>query len=231
MLSEIAGLSLLAVLYNNGAYLLPGRLHERFYILFNLSFLGLVLLWAMVGLALSTEELGLAWSKAGPSALWGLALGGAVVSPVLVLAALPRAMPKVQDPRLAGLTPRQAAFRALVRIPLGTAVFEELLFRGVLFGLVSQHGWGPAVWASSLVFGLWHIVPTLHLLRAIPLARRGAMATLALTGGLVAAAAGGALFALLRHYTDSVAGPVVAHATINSVALAAAYVRRRRVLA
>ncbi len=53
-----------------------------------------------------------------------------------------------------------ALLTALVIIPLGTILLEEIAFRGVLMGLFRGKGrtW-PAVAISSVLFGLWHIVP------------------------------------------------------------------------
>ncbi len=51
-------------------------------------------------------------------------------------------------------------FVPLVRIPLGTAVFEEILFRSVFFAFVVRlRDVRTGIIATSIVFGLWHIVP------------------------------------------------------------------------
>ena len=224
---EVFAIAGLLAVYNNAAGLLPRRLHDRFYVLMNLSFLGLLLAWVLPATGLSLEEMGLMWPNSWISGLWGLALGGAIVSPLVVLTAFPRFMRRAQDPRLAGLTWRQVLGRALIRIPLGTALFEEMLFRGVLFGLLSRWGTAEAVWASSLVLSLWHIVPTLHLMKFSPFRENRVLAVLALLGGLLATFLGGVFFGLMRFYTGSVVGPIVAHGVINSVALVAAYLRQR----
>ena len=48
--------------------------------------------------------------------------------------------------------------QALIGVPLSTVLFEEIAFRGVLWGLlVQEHG---AVWAypvTAVLFGLWHL--------------------------------------------------------------------------
>src|SRR6266508_2931635 len=52
-------------------------------------------------------------------------------------------------------------YATLVRIPLGTALLEETLFRGVLLGLGLRR-WPRRVavaWSSAL-FGLWHVLPS-----------------------------------------------------------------------
>ena len=51
------------------------------------------------------------------------------------------------------------AYESLARIPVGTAVFEEVAFRGVLPGLIARTTTEPAaVGLSSLLFGLWHVL-------------------------------------------------------------------------
>ncbi|WP_145830900.1 CPBP family intramembrane glutamic endopeptidase [Actinoplanes teichomyceticus] len=49
---------------------------------------------------------------------------------------------------------------ALFAVPLATVVFEEVAFRGVLWGLIDRER-GPA-WATgvtAVLFGLWHLGP------------------------------------------------------------------------
>lgn len=55
------------------------------------------------------------------------------------------------------------------RIPRGTALGEEAMFRGALLGLfLRRHTRPTAVLASSTRFGLWHVLPTLDTLDANP---------------------------------------------------------------
>jgi membrane protease YdiL (CAAX protease family) len=57
-----------------------------------------------------------------------------------------------------------ALLTAFIVVPLGTVLLEEVAFRGVLLGLVRRHR--SATWASitsSVLFGLWHILPSLRL--------------------------------------------------------------------
>jgi uncharacterized protein len=120
------------------------------------------------------------------------------------------------DPRMDGVDAKGAAWRAVVRVPLGTVVLEEVAFRGVLPALV------PPVAASAL-FGLWHILPT----------RRGVTRSPALIAAavLATAVAGQALWQL-RLATGGLAAPALVHAAANSGAVVAAYLvlrsRRRR---
>src|SRR5690606_13056202 len=70
------------------------------------------------------------------------------------------------------LPTRDALITALVVIPLGTVFVEEVAFRGVLQGLLTQHrgvGWGLGV--SSALFGFWHVLPSLGLVEVNPAIR------------------------------------------------------------
>ena len=113
----------------------------------------------------------------------------------------------------------------MVRIPLETALAEEVIFRGVLLGLgLRSRSRIGAVVSSSIWFGLWHVYPTLG-----SLGRGGGGGVVGdqphhvggATAGVVAATAGaGVLFAVLRLRSGSVAAPVIAHAALNMAAFA-----------
>ncbi|MBK6857602.1 MAG: CPBP family intramembrane metalloprotease [Microthrixaceae bacterium] len=107
--------------------------------------------------------------------------------------------------------------RALVVIPLGTVVVEELAFRGTLHGLLRQTGSERWAWvAGATLFGLWHVYPTW-------MADRDAAMTV---GTLVATTIAGTGFIWLRVRSDSVIAPAVAHFATNSVTLAVAWILR-----
>ena len=95
----------------------------------------------------------------------------------------------------------RAARRALLAVPLGVVVLEEVAFRGVLWGLVEvEHGAAWATAVSSVLFGLWHVLPAVDGARANaegePVGRgaiaRQVVATVAFTTGA------GVVFAVLR---------------------------------
>ncbi len=218
---HLAGLIAVLALYNNLAYFFWRRLHGRFYVPLNLSFLALLLIWAWVGLGMSVPELGLSAGKAGESLLWGVAAGMGIGGPALATLVLPRRLrAALQDPRTKGLSGSGAAYRALIRIPLGTALFEEMAFRGVLFGALLSYGTVHAVWVSAVVFGVWHVGPIVTMARLRGTSR--GLFVVAVEGVLLTTAVG-ALLALFRHYSDSVAGPMAAHGLVNSLALITAF--------
>lgn len=225
-------LGLLFVAYNN-AINLWRPFHGRLYVPLNL---GVCL--AAAGLAsalwdLSPGDLGLRPGQAAGLAL-GPILGVAAAVPLFAALSGPKTAAVVADRRLAGLTGGQVAYRALIRVPLGTAGPEELLFRGILFGaLAAQMGPLPAAVWSSLAFGLWHITPTRNLLRenaGRPDPTRLNL-VLGVAGGVVITAAAGLGLAGLRILTGGLAAPFAVHAAVNSLGTVAAHLANRKVAA
>jgi membrane protease YdiL (CAAX protease family) len=112
---------------------------------------------------LSWDDLGLArhsWRRGALVALGSVALVAAVYA---IAMALPVTRPAFLDARYQ-LPVGRALFTALVVIPLGTVLVEEIAFRGVLMGLLTRRRsarWGLGV--SSGLFGLWHVLPSLGL--------------------------------------------------------------------
>lgn len=154
----------------------------------------------------------------------GLRLGVIAVAVVAVVLAIALAMPSLEsrlaDEAVAADSPAMRWFRPLVRIPLGTVVAEELLFRSVLYGLVlRRRGPSAALWWSAGLFGLWHIIPAWETAQGTGLVVLGAV-----VGTVVATTAAGVLFGLLRRWSGSVVAPGLAHAATNSLAYVAALV-------
>lgn len=118
------------------------------------------------------------------------AVAAAVAVGLAVAVAVPSLHPLLDDARVRRLGPGAVAYHALVRVPVGTVMLEEIAFRGALFGALARDGTRTrAAVASSAVFGLWHVRPTLGLLDANdladdPVARLGAVAAaVAVTAG------------------------------------------------
>lgn len=175
----------------------------------NLSMVGIALWWA-IRHRFDGDDLGLDRKQARGSFLMGAALAVVVVAGV-AMAALRGTLPS--DTAVTSLTASAMAVRLLIAIPIGTAVCEELLFRGVLLA-----AWDRATtsrWQStaivSVLFGLWHVA-----------AEWNRTHTLALVGGVVFTALVSAfVFVPLRRRTDSVVAPIVVHAATNMSVLAA----------
>jgi membrane protease YdiL (CAAX protease family) len=183
---------------------------------------------------------GLSWADLGvgvPEARVGVLVG--LVGAVLVAAgyavavAVPRAHGAFLDTRYdVGL--RSVAFTALVGIPLSTVILEESAFRGVIWGLVAvEAGPGAATVASSVLFGLWHVLPALDLARTNTAISGGGLslrrAVTVVAGTVVGTAFAGLLLAELRRRTGSLLAPVAVHWAANGIGVvASAWVWRHR---
>ena len=219
-LSALAGVVAVLVVANVVGNL---RVPAPWYVPANLGVTAVVVALARAG-GVPCAELGLAMPGAahrlGPSI--ALAVGVALV--VLALAVVPRTRPLCADQRMAGVGGRETAYRAVVRIPLGTVVLEEVAFRGVLLALLSRlapFGW--AVAGSSMLFGLWHVLPTMAALDANEIARSRAARRVAVLAAVASTALAGAALCWLRTVTGSLLGAALPHATANSTATAAAF--------
>lgn len=153
-----------------------------------------------------------------PAGAWWPGVAAATLV-LATIALLYRVAPRLfADQRMAGVDGRGLAWRALVRIPFGTVVLEEVAFRAVLPALLS-----PV--AAAGLFGLWHITPTVRTLdvNGVRRHRAGAVA-----GAVMVTAVVGLFLWELRSATGGLAAPALVHTAANSGATAAAYVVLRR---
>jgi membrane protease YdiL (CAAX protease family) len=144
--------------------------------------------------------------------LAGIAAALMVLAAVAALAVAPATRPLLADRRMAGVDAGGMAWRALVRIPLGTVVLEEVAFRGVLPALLS-----PAV--ACVLFGLWHVLPAARTLETNGLPRSAAT----IVGAVAATTMVGAGLWWLRQASGGIAAPALVHVASNSGATVAAY--------
>jgi len=193
------------------------------YIPLNLVLGGLVL-WVAVGQGGATlDDLGLRPGTLRRGLLVGVFAAAAAGAVIAVAAALPATRPLFEDERAADAAASGFLYQVLVRIPLGTALYEEVAFRGVVYGL-GRRLWGgtrAAVFSSAL-FGLWHVLPSLNAASANQAAER-VSAWAIVAGAVVFTTLAGLAFAWLRERARSTIAPVVVHAAINAAAFVAAW--------
>ena len=200
-------------------------LDSNWHVLFNLGILGVAIAIARHA-GTTWTDLGMRRDRIGR----GFAVGGIVMAVIGIGMAIGVAIPATRelfvDARATDSTTAWVLAEALIRIPLVTAFYEEVLFRGVLFGMFARR-WSP-VWAGiavSAVFGLWHILPTLNTLQdsnAAEKALSGAPDNAIAAFGTVLLAVAGLGFLWLRLRANSVVAPTLAHIATNSFALLAA---------
>jgi uncharacterized protein len=183
---------------------------------------------ALVGAArwqgLSWDELGLSRQGLWPGLRTGGVIAAAVAGGLALAFIVPAAERFLADNRVAGLGTSGLMYTAIVRIPLGTVVLEEIAFRGVLFGAWNRVASTTiAAIGSCAIFGIWHIVPMLEMLRTNSFGGGpGAKVGVVLLGVIGTAIGGGVLLAI-RVWTGGIVGPALVHAATNCLATLAAY--------
>jgi len=171
-------------------------------------------------------DMGLRRDRLGRGLRVGLVAALVIAAAIALAVAVPAARRYFADQRAIGGSAGHFAYELLVRVPLGTALAEEVIFRGALLGLFLQrHPRRVAIAMSSLVFGFWHVLPTLDTLHLNPvgsLTHGDALRTgAAVLVSVLTTAAAGWGFAWLRFRADSLLAAVLAHWSVNSLALLA----------
>jgi len=179
-------------------------------------------------LVILARQAGLSWHDLGLSRrtlLPGLKYAvGAVLAVAVVYGvgiALPLTRPAFHDVRY-HLHLGAALLTAFIVVPIGTVLLEEVAFRGVLLGLVRKHR--GATWASitsSVLFGMWHILPSLRLGQANQAvgAVLGASPIWPVLGAVAFTALAGLLLCELRRRSGSLLAAAALHWATNGLGL------------
>lgn len=176
------------------------------------------------------RDLGLAPGDLGR----GLRFGGAALAVTAAVLALAAAVPATRelfaDRRVDAASAAALLYVTLVRVPLGTVALEETLFRGVILGLLlrlRRSPWQAAVW-SSVLFGLWHVLPARSLTTFNPVVAGAgggtARGALGIAAGVSGTALAGLVFCWLRLRSRSLLAPMLLHVATNSLGYALAWV-------
>jgi membrane protease YdiL (CAAX protease family) len=220
-------LSVLLLLYGNLTSLFEPDRREDFLLYSNLGLLSLLLLWGQwTGFSLS--DLGLAAAQLRASALWGVVLGLVLALPPVAFIAL---APLVTgEPVRAGeindLSGSGMAIRLALRVPVATALFEEVAFRGILYAVwLRATDLRRTVLGTGVVFALWHTVITFKSVSEAEVVESAPLVALAYLGSLAGLFVGGVAFALLRWRTGGVAGPFFFHWIVVALMTLAVWLR------
>ncbi|GII88603.1 abortive infection protein [Sphaerisporangium siamense] len=185
---------------------------------------------------------GLSWPEMGfTTPRRGAVIGGALAAAVAAVytagVLTPRTRPLFLDERALGVSRARLLEEALVQVPLGTVLLEEVAFRGVLpAALRRSHGPVAAVAGASALFGLWHILPALDMAATNPSFSRLASGepqdgpaegpVRVVAGTVVTTALAGAAFHELRR-RGGLAAPSLLHLATNTLGYFAARAARR----
>lgn len=183
--------------------------------------IGVVVLVAGLAAGMSRAELGIEREHLGD----GLRLGGMVFAAIgavlLVAAVVPFTSGYFEDERV-DVSFSEMLVRVLIVIPLGTVFVEEVIFRGVLHGLLRRRfEFVRAALIGAALFGLWHLFPVWNSygdVEPTDLGRWGSV-----LGTFAATFVAGLGFIWLRHRSDHLAAPILAHIGTNSIPFALAW--------
>ncbi len=191
------------------------------------------LLWALGGtfglLAIgvldgnSWTDMGLGWGYLFWGFLWAVGSIIIVTLGYIVASSFRKGRDAMHDERVSSLSGPKMMFNALVEVPFGTVLFEEIAFRAVLFSMLARRF--GVVWAlviSAILFGLWHILPSIGsheqssaLGNVVGKGRKGAI--LAVVLSVVTTTIAGVVFAFLRLISGSVLAPMGLHWATNGM--------------
>ena len=175
-------------------------------------------------------DMGFGWQYLIPGLIWaGICIGG-VTAVYLVGSAFRRTRAAFHDERMSELTGGRLMFQALIEVPFGTVLFEEIAFRSVLLSmLIRREGLVFGVIVSSLLFGLWHILPSIGTHEQNP--ALGSVVGGGLRGNILAVALSvlttsiaGVVFAALRLVSGSVLAPMGLHWATNGLGYAFSWI-------
>lgn len=194
---------------------------KKYHLYLNIFIAGVALL---IGSAfnLSFDAMGVGLAHILPGILVAVAASVIITVATLFISAIPFLRHFFLGDDLAHASGKLIAFEAAIRIPLGTALVEEVLFRGVLLGLLLQHqSTFMALLISAIIFGLWHIFPTINTLES----NSGMSSTIknkktrqagSVVGAVLVTCAAGLLFGWLRIIANSILAPWLVHWSINA---------------
>ena len=189
--------------------------------------LGAVLIGLARRAGSSWEDLGLDRRHVRRGLTAGAVAASAAVAGMVLAAALPFSRGVFDDERVpTDASGGERLYQTALRIPVGTAAFEELAFRGVLLALLRRRlPLRAAVVIDSALFGLWHIVPTLATARANGIVGPGRVGLV--VGSVAATTLGGAVFCALRLRGRHLLAPVMLHVAFNDTGYLLAWWLRR----
>lgn len=189
-------------------------LNQRGYVSGNLAVTaGLLTLARSAGV--SWEELGFRRGDSRRTRQVGISVVAAGTALVLLTSRIPALRRHLHDERFPHGSSSDHLYRALIRFPIGTALFEEVAFRGVLPSLLANQG-RSADSSAAMAFALWHVIPTHHALTVnrIGASRRARVA--GVLAGAVASGVAGYALSRIRQRAGGLFLPWLIHSAANT---------------
>jgi membrane protease YdiL (CAAX protease family) len=225
LLPEVIFIAIIAVY----SYVITHKIPPAYYSFSNLIVAtGTIIVGSSIGL--QPDQFGLSPSTIVPGIIYGAALSLPLIVTVLLIATSKKFSKHFTTTPSSKYSPKNFANEFFFRIPFGTALSEEVIFRGVLLALLLEnHSFALSVSVSSVIFGLWHIFPTLHTSKSNdPLIdmmddqrKRNAISLIIAVGTTIIAGIG---FSLLNARSNSLISSWIVHSSINGFAILGGYI-------
>jgi membrane protease YdiL (CAAX protease family) len=191
------------------------------YVPFNLTVLGVALLLAR-GAGTTWDAMGMSADRLRRGAAVGGLIGIVIVALFFAAVMLPAAREAFRDDRIIEGSIGLSLYHALFRVPIGTALYEEVLFRGIVFGMLARRtsALAAALW-SSLLFGVWHVLPALEAIETNPIGDAFGGSWEPVVAAVISTFVAGLVFVWIRLYSGSIIAPIIVHVASNSTAIVA----------
>jgi uncharacterized protein len=174
-------------------------------------------------LGLTPTELGLGNIRDGMA--WGAVISLTATVVLFVASRNKKSRAYFRDERTKNVTKKHVAYRVFIDIPIGTVLFEELLFRGLIYGFFSKTiGVAEAIIVSSTLFGLWHVLPSLTFSKEN---EKAPNALPTILGTVIFTGLSGIAFAMLRYMSGNIIAPVAFHYAVNTASLLLSWITTR----
>jgi membrane protease YdiL (CAAX protease family) len=156
----------------------------------------------------------------------GAAFGAVLSVATLVVMLVALAMPvfrQLYDDRRVDDDVVNVLYQALVRVPFGTVLLEEVAFRSVVPALAAERrGVLRGSVIASVLFGLWHVLPAWNLNEANQVAGdifgSGVAGTaLTVAFGVIGTTFAGLWWCWIRYRSRSILATVMAHTATNTI--------------
>jgi membrane protease YdiL (CAAX protease family) len=196
----------------------------RYAMPFNLTVLGVALLLARAR-GTTWDAMGMSADRLRRGATVGNLIGIVIVGFFFAAVVFPATREAFRDDRIIEGSIGLSLYHAQIRVPIGTAVHEEVVSRSIIFGMLARRT-SPLVAAlwSSLLFGLWHVLPALDAVETNPVGDAFGSTWEPVVAAIVSTFLAGMVFVWIRLYSGSIIAPIIVHMATNSTAIIASAV-------
>lgn len=228
-LAQEISLIALIILYST---VLAKLVPEKFHIALN-ALIAIIAILLGFGFGLSAEQMGIALNTITSGIFIAVIATILICIITVIMALIPPLRRFFIGDNLSNASGKLIAFETTIRIPFSTALIEEILFRGVLLGLLLAHNSQiTALIVSSILFGLWHIFPTIKTIEQNKSTKKIIGNSKTKTGAgvlatIITTTIAGFIFGLLRIFAGSIIAPWLIHWSINASGVLGIYVAKK----